>query len=35
MEKIVIIGGGIIGMILVNYLDILIFDVVLFDEGIG
>ena len=35
MEKIAIIGGGIIGMTLANYLDTSTFDVALFDEGTG
>lgn len=35
VEKIAIIGGGIIGMTLANYLDLKKFDVTLFDEGIG
>ncbi|MGO3611085.1 MAG: NAD(P)/FAD-dependent oxidoreductase [Enterococcus sp.] len=35
MERIAIIGGGIIGMTLANYLDLNKFDVTLFDEGIG
>lgn len=35
MKKIAIIGGGIIGLTLANYLDTTKFDVTLFDEGIG
>ncbi len=35
MKKIAIIGGGIIGLTLANYLDSTKFDVTLFDEGIG
>lgn len=35
MEKIAIIGGGIIGMTLASYLDTSKFNVALFDEGTG
>ena len=35
MKKIVIIGGGIIGLTLANYLDTTKFEVTLFDEGVG
>lgn len=35
MKKIAIIGGGIIGLTLANYLDSTKFEITLFDEGIG
>lgn len=35
MKKIVIIGGGIIGLTLANYLDTTKYDITLFDDGIG
>ncbi|HCB29233.1 NAD(P)/FAD-dependent oxidoreductase [Enterococcus durans] len=35
MEKIAIIGGGIIGMTLANYLDTTKFEIVLYDHGVG
>ncbi|GMA55016.1 hypothetical protein GCM10025857_63730 [Alicyclobacillus contaminans] len=35
MQKIAIIGGGIIGITLANYLDTTKYDVTLFDEGKG
>lgn len=35
MKKIAIIGGGIIGLTLVNYLDTTQYEITLFDEGIG
>ena len=35
MKKIAIIGGGIIGMTLANYLDPQKFDITVYDEGLG
>ena len=35
MEKIAIIGGGIIGMTLANYVDTTKYGITLFDHGIG
>ena len=35
MEKIAIIGGGIIGMTLANYVDTTKYSITLFDHGIG
>ena len=35
MEKIAVIGGGIIGMTLASYLDTAKFEVTLFDDGTG